>query len=160
MLSLIFVKARTRCRKVLEHFFRLQSAEVLESVVECWNTEKQVGPNSNSHEAQRSRFMQAPSSSIVPAFELVDALAASAHNVVHMICESISCRVAGLPDRNRKQVINPNLYVPIRLLHIFLIEELGRTAYCSDSWRAISVNLKDHLPSRFGIASCNWQKTS
>ena len=106
MLSLICVKARTRCRKVFEHFFRLQSAEVLESIVECWNTEKQVGTSSNLREAQCLRIIQAPSS---PAFELIDALAASAHNVVHMICESISCRVNGLSDRNRKEVINPNL---------------------------------------------------
>ena len=108
MLSLICVKARTRCRKVLEHFFRLQSAEVLESIVECWSTEKQVGPR-NSHETQSPQIIQAQSSPTIPAFELVDALAASAHNVVHMICESISCRVNGLPDRNRKEVINPNL---------------------------------------------------
>jgi hypothetical protein len=111
MLSLICVKARTRCRKVFEHFFRLQSAEVLESIVECWNAEKQVGASNNSLEAQCLWIIQAPSPPNIPAFELVDALAASAHNVVHMICESISCRANGLPDRNRKEVINPNLYV-------------------------------------------------
>jgi hypothetical protein len=120
MLSLICAKTRTRCRRVLEHFFRLHSAEVLESIVECWNTEKPVGANSNCHEPQCPRIMQAPSLPIIPAFELVDTLAASAHNVVHMICESISCRVSGLSDRNRKQVINPNLYVYTRELDIFL----------------------------------------
>ena len=105
---------------MLEHFFRLHSAEVLESIVECWNTEKPVGANSNCHEPQCPRIMQAPSLPTIPAFELVDTLAASAHNVVHMICESISCRVSGLSDRNRKQVINPNLYVYTRELDIFL----------------------------------------
>lgn len=114
MLSLICAKTRTRCRRVLEHFFRLQSAEVLESVVECWNTEGPVGSTDNRHAAQCSRIIQAPSLPIIPAFELVDALAASAHNVVNMICESISCRINALSDRNRKQVINPNLYVFIR----------------------------------------------
>jgi len=43
MLSLICAKTRTRCRRVLEHFFRLHSAEVLESIVESWNAEKLVG---------------------------------------------------------------------------------------------------------------------
>ena len=112
MLSLICTKTRTRCRRVLEHFFRLHSAEVLESIVECYNTEKPVGSSRNCHESQHPRIIQAPLLLIIPAFELVDTLAASAHNVVHMICESISCRVSGLSDRNRKQVINPNLYVP------------------------------------------------
>ncbi|KAH8991959.1 Dopey, N-terminal-domain-containing protein [Lactarius akahatsu] len=92
MLSLVCTKTRTRCRRVFEHLFRLQPAEVLESIIDCWNSER-----------------SATSLSVTPAFELVDALAASAHNVVHMICESISCRISGLSDRNRKQVINPNL---------------------------------------------------
>lgn len=92
MLSLVCTKTRTRCRRVFEHLFRLQPAEVLESIIDCWNSER-----------------SATSLSVTPAFELVDALATSAHNVVHMICESISCRISGLSDRNRKQVINPNL---------------------------------------------------
>lgn len=50
-----------------------------------------------------------------------------------MICESISCRVTGLSDRNRKQVINPNLYVFTKQLDIFLIEELDRMVYYSGS---------------------------
>lgn len=111
MLSLICTKTRTRCRRVLEHLFRLHSAEVLESIVECWNAEKLVGSSGNFLNNNTHEFLQAPVLPIIPAFELVDTLAASAHNVVHMICESISCRVSGLSDRNRKQVINPNLYV-------------------------------------------------
>ena len=47
------------------------------------------------------------------AFELIDALTSSAHTVVHMISESISCRIPGLSDKSRKQVINPNLSVPV-----------------------------------------------
>lgn len=35
--SLVFSRVRLRCRKVLERLFRAQSAEVLESLVECWN---------------------------------------------------------------------------------------------------------------------------
>jgi hypothetical protein len=45
MLSLICAKTRTRCLRVFEHFFRLQSAEVLESIVDCWNMERPVGLN-------------------------------------------------------------------------------------------------------------------
>lgn len=43
------------------------------------------------------------------AFELVDTLTSSAQSVVHMVCESISCRVPGLTERGRKQVVNPDL---------------------------------------------------
>ena len=45
MLSLVCTKTRTRCRRVLEHFFRLQPAEVLESIIDCWNTERSVSSN-------------------------------------------------------------------------------------------------------------------
>jgi len=38
-LCLIYNRARTRCRRVLEHLFLAQSAEVFESIVECWNRE-------------------------------------------------------------------------------------------------------------------------
>jgi hypothetical protein len=44
-------------------------------------------------------------------FELVDTLTSSAQNLVHMICESIACRLPGLSDKSRRQVINPDLYV-------------------------------------------------
>ncbi|KAH9996513.1 Dopey, N-terminal-domain-containing protein [Russula vinacea] len=144
MLSLICVKARTRCRKVLEHFFRLQSAEVLESIVECWSTEK-----------------QAQSSPTIPAFELVDALAASAHNVVHMICESISCRVNGLPDRNRKEVINPNLSdgVLFRFLENYLSQLEGPLAV--QVWhrflqlaKDIISNIRESRPQVFPVLRC------
>lgn len=36
-----------------------------------------------------------------------------------MTCESISCRVTGLLDKNRKQVINPNLYVFYQVIRYF-----------------------------------------
>lgn len=35
-LALIYTRARTRCRRVLEHLFKAHPLEVLESVVECW----------------------------------------------------------------------------------------------------------------------------
>lgn len=43
------------------------------------------------------------------AFELVDSLIANATHVVHMICESISYRMAAASERSRKQVVNPDL---------------------------------------------------
>ncbi|KAI0067974.1 hypothetical protein BV25DRAFT_1896308 [Artomyces pyxidatus] len=91
-LNLICNKSRLRCRRVFEHFFRFQSSEVLESIIDCWNRES---GNSTSHNAA--------------TFELVDALTSSSQNVVHMVCESISCRVSGFGERTRKQVVNPNL---------------------------------------------------
>ncbi|EPQ60111.1 hypothetical protein GLOTRDRAFT_101965 [Gloeophyllum trabeum ATCC 11539] len=36
-LVVIYNRSRTRCRRVLEHIFRAQSSEVLESIVDCWS---------------------------------------------------------------------------------------------------------------------------
>ncbi|KDQ31322.1 hypothetical protein PLEOSDRAFT_1102291 [Pleurotus ostreatus PC15] len=85
-LSLIFNRSRLRCRRVLEHFFRAQSAEVFESIIECWSKQ-----------------------STAAAFELIDALLSSAQTAVHMVCESISMRMSGVTERSKKQAINPNL---------------------------------------------------
>lgn len=41
-LSLIHTKTRARCRRVFEHLFRVQSAEVLELIIECWSREHSV----------------------------------------------------------------------------------------------------------------------
>ncbi|KAL0951843.1 hypothetical protein HGRIS_008504 [Hohenbuehelia grisea] len=91
-LSLIFNRSRMRCRKVLEHFFRVHGAEVFESVIECW-----------SRQSEESKGQQNS------AFELIDVLLASAQTSVHMICESISCRISGISEKAKKQAINPNL---------------------------------------------------
>lgn len=53
------------------------------------------------------------------AFEIVDHLASSAQNVVHMICESISSRTPGLSDRTKKQAATPNLWVCFYLVPYF-----------------------------------------
>lgn len=144
MLTLTCTKTRTRCRRVFEHLFRLQPAEVLESIIDCWNTER-----------------SATSLSVAPVFELVDALAASAHNVVHMICESISCRVSGLSDRNRKQVINPNLSdgLLFRFLEHYLNQLEGPLAV--QVWhrflqlaKDIISNIKDFRAQVFSVLRC------
>ncbi|RDB28675.1 Protein dopey [Hypsizygus marmoreus] len=91
-LSVIYNRTRIRCRRVLEHLFRVQSAEVFESIVDCWSRDL-------------------PGSNIPPdaAFEVVDVLIANAQGVVHMICESISCRILGASEKAKKQAINPHL---------------------------------------------------
>ncbi|KAJ7070662.1 Dopey, N-terminal-domain-containing protein [Mycena amicta] len=91
-LSMIYNRTRLRCRRVLEHLFRMQSAEVFESIIDCWNREL---PESQVPYEQ--------------AFELVDVLIASAQSAVHMICESITCRVSGISEKSKKQAINPDL---------------------------------------------------
>ncbi|KAJ6601434.1 Dopey, N-terminal-domain-containing protein [Mycena vulgaris] len=91
-LSVIYTRTRLRCRRVLEHLFRVQSAEVFESIIDCWNREL---PESQIPYEQ--------------AFELVDVLIASAQSAVHMICESITCRVSGVSEKTKKQAINPDL---------------------------------------------------
>ncbi|KAI0031253.1 Dopey, N-terminal-domain-containing protein [Vararia minispora EC-137] len=87
-LSMINSKTRGRCRRAFEHLFRLHSAEVLESIIDCWNRDKSSAPQ---------------------AFELVDALTSSAQNLVHMVCESVAQRLPGLSEKARRQVVNPNL---------------------------------------------------
>ncbi|KAH7930453.1 hypothetical protein BV22DRAFT_1000727 [Leucogyrophana mollusca] len=94
-LSLIFNRTRGRCRRVLEHLFRVQPAEVFESVIDCWDREATSRAQSSDH-AENA------------VFDLVDVLVANAHTAVHMICESISSRVSSPSDRARKPV-NMNL---------------------------------------------------
>ena len=41
-LSLVYNRTRMRCRRVLEHLFQVQSAEVFESIIECWSKDVTV----------------------------------------------------------------------------------------------------------------------
>jgi hypothetical protein len=41
-LTLIYMRTRSRCRRVLEHLFRAHPLEVLESVIDCWSRTKTV----------------------------------------------------------------------------------------------------------------------
>jgi hypothetical protein len=109
-LYLISSKSRLRCRRVFEHFFRVQPSEVMESIIDCWY--RDAGVRSITMFISRAvlSYLQ-NSTQQAAAFELIDALTSSAHTVVHMISESISCRIPGLSDKSRKQVINPNLSV-------------------------------------------------
>ncbi|KAF9011155.1 Dopey, N-terminal-domain-containing protein [Cyathus striatus] len=93
-LSLIFNRVRLRCRRVLEHLFRVQSAEVFESIVDCWSRNPPESIAGTSEDA---------------AFELIDILLANAQNAVHMVCESISTRTSGISERSKGRAINPNL---------------------------------------------------
>ncbi|KAI0756510.1 Dopey, N-terminal-domain-containing protein [Daedaleopsis nitida] len=88
-LSLIYSRARTRSRRVLEHLFRAHSTEVLEAVVDCWYEQVLARPDKAETSA---------------AYDLVDVLTSSAQNAVHMLCESISCRTPGLSERTKKAV--------------------------------------------------------
>ncbi|KDQ63058.1 hypothetical protein JAAARDRAFT_53285 [Jaapia argillacea MUCL 33604] len=90
-LAMIYSRSRNRCRRVLEHLFRAHSSEVLESIIECWSREPIEGRDDNA------------------TFEIVDILCNSAQNVVHLTCESVSCRLLGVSERTKKQAINFNL---------------------------------------------------
>ncbi|PPQ99509.1 hypothetical protein CVT24_005299 [Panaeolus cyanescens] len=91
-MSLIYNRTRLRCRRILEHLFRVQSGEVFESIIDWWSRDSTLSAASPD-----------------AAFELVDILVANAQNAVHMICESIGFRIFGSSERSRKQAINPNL---------------------------------------------------
>ncbi|TFK70447.1 hypothetical protein BDN72DRAFT_887964 [Pluteus cervinus] len=90
-LFLIYNRTRNRCRRVLEHLFRVQSAEVFESIIDWWN---------------RDLGFSVPQDA---SFELIDVLMASAQNAIHMLCESISQRMSGPSEKAKRQVINPEL---------------------------------------------------
>ncbi|KIL71408.1 hypothetical protein M378DRAFT_188883 [Amanita muscaria Koide BX008] len=100
-LSLIYSRTRLRCRRVLEHFFRSHSAEVLESIIYCWSRDStgKIAPFANTRKSPM--YPEA-------SFELVDILVASAQSAVHMICESIVARV-NPTEKARKQSLNHNL---------------------------------------------------
>ncbi|KAF9566957.1 hypothetical protein CPC08DRAFT_758587 [Agrocybe pediades] len=106
-LSLIYNRSRLRCRRVLEHLFRVQSAEVFESIIDWW-----------------SRDVTLATSSPDAAFELIDVLVANAQNAVHMVCESIASRVLTSAEKRQKQAMNPNLTDTI--LFKFLEQYLSR----------------------------------
>ncbi|KAF9056037.1 Dopey, N-terminal-domain-containing protein [Panaeolus papilionaceus] len=91
-MSLIYNRTRLRCRRILEHLFRVQSGEVFESLIDWW-----------------SRDLTLSATSPDAAFELVDVLVANAQNAVHMVCESIAFRILGSSERSRKQATNSNL---------------------------------------------------
>ncbi|KAI0095247.1 Dopey, N-terminal-domain-containing protein [Irpex rosettiformis] len=103
-LSLIYVRTRTRCRRVLEHLFRAHPLEVLESSVDCW-----------------SRTRKADDSA---AFELIDVLTSSAQNVVSMLCDCILLRNPGTLDRPRRHT--PCTTLPDVVLFDFLEQYLQR----------------------------------
>lgn len=94
-LAMIYSRARSRCRRVLEYLFRAFPSEVLEAVVSCWDRDLTLhSRDSNLAESA--------------AFELVDILIANAHSAVHMICESIVIRSPGGSERSRRYV-NPDV---------------------------------------------------
>ncbi|KIY73422.1 hypothetical protein CYLTODRAFT_365976 [Cylindrobasidium torrendii FP15055 ss-10] len=105
-LALIYTRVRLRCRRVLEHLFRVQAPEVFEAVIECWH-----------------RDVGTPAVSSTSAFDLTDVLISSAQNAVHMMCESIASRVPGM-ERTKRQAMNPDLSDPA--LFKFLEQYLGR----------------------------------
>jgi hypothetical protein len=106
-LSSIYNRTRFRCRRVLEHLFRVQSTEVFECIVDWWNRAHSVRSLliCLAHLTQSQLSISFPDS----AFELVDILLANAQNVVHITCESIYVRILGSTERNKKQVVNPSL---------------------------------------------------
>lgn len=115
-ISLTYGRARLRCRKVLERIFRVQSAEVLEIIVECWDKGEEsaavsLTALSVSYFTCNNQCMLVQMT--MRTFEIVDLLAASAQTVVHMLCESISSRLSNnLGDRGRRPSLNnPSLSV-------------------------------------------------
>ncbi|KDQ15544.1 hypothetical protein BOTBODRAFT_65254 [Botryobasidium botryosum FD-172 SS1] len=106
----LYTRVRARCRRVLERIFRAQSAEIMESIVECWQRDE----NWISIPANKSRL----------TFEMMDFLTSSAQTAVHMLCESISYRTQSSAERAKRHALNPNLSDAV-LFH-FLEEYLSQ----------------------------------
>lgn len=104
-MTLIYSRTRARCRKALEHLFRVHSMEVLEVIVDCWRRNSVISHCSILYITNITCVYQEGSA----AFELVDVLTSSAQNAVNMLCESISMRIPGLSERARKQTTSFNL---------------------------------------------------
>ncbi|THH09322.1 hypothetical protein EW145_g2101 [Phellinidium pouzarii] len=141
----IFNRTSSRCRKVFEKFFRAHAFEVIESVIECWDADQE-----NALKAGKE------------AFDIVDFLTASAQNVVHMVCESISWRISPIVgERSRKQVLNPELTDTI--LFTFLEEYLSKlenplalqvwTRYLSLA-KDVATNVKEYRSQVFPVLRC------
>ncbi|CAE6478176.1 unnamed protein product [Rhizoctonia solani] len=125
-ISLTYGRARMRCRKVFERIFRVQSTDVLEILVDCWDKSE------NSPEMT------------LRTFEIVDILAASAQNVIHMLCESISARSTNLGDRGRRGSVG-NTTLPDSTLFKFMQEYLTRleSPIVNQVWGRLMSLLKD-----------------
>lgn len=104
---LIYGRARQRCKRAFEKLFRAQSAEVMETLVECWFEDNRLKGNKSS-----------------AAFELVDMLTSSAQTAVHMLCECITMRATPVAEKNRRVAMNPN--VTDHVLFLFMEDYLGR----------------------------------
>ncbi|KDN49150.1 hypothetical protein RSAG8_02503, partial [Rhizoctonia solani AG-8 WAC10335] len=125
-ISLTYGRARMRCRKVFERIFRVQSTDVLEILVSCWE------------KGESSPDMT------LRTFEIVDVLAASAQTVIHMLCESISMRSTSLGDRGRRGSAG-NITLPDITLFKFMQEYLTRleSPIVSQVWGRLMSLLKD-----------------
>ncbi|KAI0718921.1 Dopey, N-terminal-domain-containing protein [Cerioporus squamosus] len=145
-LVLIYSRARTRSRRVLEHLFRVHSTEVLEAVVGCWHEQVLARPDNAETSA---------------AYDLVDVLTSSAQNAVHMLCESISCRTPGLSERTKKGVAFADLLD--MTLFDFLEQYMKRLEgpLALQVWnrflqlaKDLLVSLRDFKPQAFAALKC------
>ncbi|KAH8110602.1 Dopey, N-terminal-domain-containing protein [Phellopilus nigrolimitatus] len=143
-LAHIFTRTSSRCRKVFDKLYRVHAFEVIESVIEYWNVDQ---------------------SALKPgkvAFDIVDFLTASAQNVVHMVCESISWRISPTAgERSRKQVLNPELTDAI--LFMFLEEYLLKLEHplALQVWprylslaKDVAANVKEYRSQMLPVLRC------
>ncbi|CAE7181510.1 unnamed protein product [Rhizoctonia solani] len=125
-ISLTYGRARMRCRKVFERIFRVQSTDVLEILVDCWE------------KAESSPDMT------LRTFEIVDILAASAQTVIHMLCESISTRSTIPGDRSRRGSVG-NAILTDTIIFKFMQEYLIKleSPIVNQVWGRLMSLLKD-----------------
>ncbi|KAG8710253.1 hypothetical protein FRC11_004702, partial [Ceratobasidium sp. 423] len=143
-ISLTYGRARMRCRKVFERIFRVQSTDVLEILVDCWDK----GENSPDMTLR--------------TFEIVDILAASAQTVIHMLCESISMRSTGPGDRGRRGSVG-NTTLSDSILFKFMQEYLTKleSPIVNQVWgrlvsllKDITANVQAHRSQVFPALKC------
>ncbi|KAN0061878.1 hypothetical protein ACQY0O_005872 [Thecaphora frezii] len=132
-LESLVAKVRLRSRRALERIYRAQSADVVESLLECW---------------QRSQALAPPSDDSVlvkAVFDMLDIVAASAQIVITYLCDVLSTRTSGSGERSRKLVSSFN--TSDASLFAFLDAYLARMAPqdASQVWPIMIMLVKDFV---------------
>ena len=122
VLESLAAKVRLRCRRALEKIYRSHSAEVVESLLECW---------------QRSRSGETKSAEAV--FALLDLVAPSAQIVVTFLCDSLSAR-SGERAARRDANTDAGLFA---FLDVYLSRMDAQDA--SQVWPVMIMLVKDYV---------------
>ena len=159
-LSLIYSRTRLKCRRVLEHLFRVQSGEVFESIVDWWNRETTVS-----------------SCPCIGFFDIVHTTNSCQHPLLMLHLNFSMCL---LPMRRMLSILYVKVSYPefwallkkvkskpstpickfifCHPLHPIKVHMTEPMRFYSNFLSNIFVGLKGLLPSRYGVVIYNWSR--